>query len=284
MPWIAPSHQAPALSLKLWKPLWFSGLGLCIGSMAPDLEFILRLDDEWIVSHTLAAQVYFTAPLVLVLYALAVGLVLPWLLPLLPKGAPLYAEELAALRLPRSLREWVVVATSGSLGGLTHVLLDSVSHGNHSGWLVPFFPILRLLVPMPMGSVPLYDALHVTLTVVLGLLALGTWQRIARERLLWRWRGESPRAVAAAPVGERSRAIAWLTAWMAAGASTACAFRPVHGAGHALELGVYGALAFLAFGLVAGAIAGRIRFAARVRSQEGFQAEAAAGGSGTSPA
>ncbi len=87
MPCIAPSHQAPALLLKRWRPAWFSGLGLVIGTMAPDLEFILRLQDNWVVSHTLAAQLYFTVPLTLVLYWLSVELVLPWLVPFLPSVA-----------------------------------------------------------------------------------------------------------------------------------------------------------------------------------------------------
>src|SRR5215813_9115 len=79
MPWIAPSHQAPALALKMWRPRSFSGLALCLGSAAPDLEFILRLRHEWVVSHTLAGQLFFTVPLVMLLHRLATDLVLPWL-------------------------------------------------------------------------------------------------------------------------------------------------------------------------------------------------------------
>src|SRR6185369_2971020 len=90
MPWIAPSHQAPVLPLKLWKPHLFSGLALCLGAAAPDLEFVLRIDYDWIISHTFAGQIYFTVPLVLLLHAALTAVVLPWLLPLLPEGAPFY--------------------------------------------------------------------------------------------------------------------------------------------------------------------------------------------------
>ena len=43
MPWIVPSHQAPVLPLKAWRPAWFSGLGLVLGSVTPDLVFIFSL-------------------------------------------------------------------------------------------------------------------------------------------------------------------------------------------------------------------------------------------------
>jgi hypothetical protein len=266
MPWMIPSHQAPALSLKLWRPRLFSGLALCLGSMAPDLEFILRLDDDWIVSHTLAAQVYFTAPLVVILYALAAGLVLPWLLPLLPPGAPFHREQLAALRLPRTVAGWLSVATSGCIGGLTHVLLDSVTHGNHSGWLVPLLPVLRLPVPSLGGPIPLHDALQLWLSLLLGLAACAAWSGIARQGLLWRWRGEPPASVFTAPRSERVRAARWLSLWMLAGASAACGLRPVHDLGHGAEMATYGCIAFMALGLVLFAASDRLVRSAKDRS------------------
>jgi len=41
-----PSHQAPVIPLKRWRPHWFSGLALVLGTLAPDLVFILRLDQR----------------------------------------------------------------------------------------------------------------------------------------------------------------------------------------------------------------------------------------------
>jgi Domain of unknown function (DUF4184) len=160
------SHQALVLPLKMRWPRVFSGLALCIGSMAPDLEFIGRMTDDWLYSHTLSAQFWFTIPVTL-------GLV--WII--------------AALQPPSGVRGWTGAAISAWIGGMSHVLLDAITHGNHSGWLVPQFPVLRTMVPHVGGPVPLYDALQCWLTVLLAIASLVMWRLIARKRLLWSWRG-----------------------------------------------------------------------------------------------
>jgi hypothetical protein len=88
MPATLLSHQALVLPLKLRWPRWFSGLALCIGSMAPDLEFIARMADDWIFSHTLSALLWFTVPVTMLLHWLMTALMLPALLPFLRKTVP----------------------------------------------------------------------------------------------------------------------------------------------------------------------------------------------------
>src|SRR5687768_1669622 len=138
MPWMVPSHPAPLLPLKLWKPAAFSGLALCLGAAAPDLEFVLQIEQDWVLSHTLAGQLLFTLPVVLALHALFTAVVIPWLVPLLPFGAPWHFEDLARLRPAASLLDWARVAASALVGGLSHVILDGFTHGTHSGWAVPY--------------------------------------------------------------------------------------------------------------------------------------------------
>src|SRR5262245_34271700 len=41
MPLTFPSHAALPLPLKLWRPRWFDGVALVIGSAAPDLAYAL---------------------------------------------------------------------------------------------------------------------------------------------------------------------------------------------------------------------------------------------------
>jgi Domain of unknown function (DUF4184) len=148
MPWIVPSHQAVVLPLKMFRPALFSGLALCLGSMAPDLEFLFRVYDDWAVSHTLAAQLYLTVPVVLALHWVLTTLILPWVVPLLPSGRPLHLEQLSALRPTANATEWCRIGISGMLGG-----------SPMSGWAaVPFFPVLRAAVPFPGGAVLLHDA------------------------------------------------------------------------------------------------------------------------------
>ena len=118
MPWIVPSHQAPVLRLARTWPRHFSGLGLVLGTVAPDLFFILPLDARGSpASHSWSGQLYLTLPLVLGLHRLLTALVLPWLLPHLPGGPPLHLHELARSRPAAGFAANARVALSGLLGG-----------------------------------------------------------------------------------------------------------------------------------------------------------------------
>jgi hypothetical protein len=180
MPWIVPAHQAPVLPLKRWRPAWFSGLALALGSVTPDLVFILRLDETGSpASHTFEGQVLITMPLVVALHALATLLVLPWLLPRVPGGAPLHLHVLARCQPPASLSGVAKVAVSGLIGGLTHVAIDGFTHGDHSGWALPLLPALGTPLFLPWGASPAYEVLQVVLSVVLGVAGLRAWERMA---------------------------------------------------------------------------------------------------------
>ena len=161
MPWMIPAHQAPVLPLKRWRPQWFSGLALVLGTVAPDLAFVFTLDrDGSPLSHSVAGLFLVTVPLVLFLHALATGLVLPWVLRHLPGGAPLHLHALARCRPATSAAGLARVASSALIGGATHVFLDGFTHGNHSGWALPLLPALATPVPHPGGPAPLHDALQ----------------------------------------------------------------------------------------------------------------------------
>lgn len=191
MPGTLLSHQAIVLPLKLWWPRRFSGLALCIGSMAPDFEFIGRMTDDWLFSHTLSAQVWFTIPLTMALVWIVTQLLIPTLLPYVREMPTLRLHDLAALEPPDGARAWAGVAVSALLGGLSHLFLDGMTHGGHSGWMVPLFPVLRTMVPQIGGPVPLFDALQVWLSIILGFASFLMWRRIASKRLLWHWKQRS---------------------------------------------------------------------------------------------
>jgi hypothetical protein len=208
MPATLLSHQALVLPLKMRWPRAFSGLALCIGSMAPDLEFIGRMDHDWLFSHTLSAQLWFSMPLTALLVWLLTRLVFPSLLPYLRDHPEWRLHDLSALTSPETAADWARVAWSGWLGGISHVLLDGITHGNHSGWLVPIFPQLRTIVPNVGGPMPLHDALQQWLTVLLALASALLMRRILRTRRLWQWRARNwpPRPVQrlAAHSGQRA--------------------------------------------------------------------------------
>src|SRR5262249_34193124 len=145
MPCVVPAHQALVLPLKIWRPQAFSGLGLVLGSIVPDAIFILALDIEGSnASHSVLGQLYITVPLVLLLHWIATTVVLPWLVPHCEPGPPLFLNALAGVRPARNTRDWLRVAWSGGIGGLTHITLDGFTHSRaDDGWAVDFLPWLQ---------------------------------------------------------------------------------------------------------------------------------------------
>jgi hypothetical protein len=262
MPATLLSHQAIVLPLKMRWPHLFSGLALCIGSMAPDLEFIGRMDDDWLFSHTIAAQLWFTVPITALLVWLVSAQLIPALLPYLPDHAWWRPHDLAAIRPPRTARAWARVALSAWIGGMSHIILDGVTHGNHSGWLVPWMPGLRTMVPHVGGAVPLHDALQFWCTIVFAIATLVLWRRMVRERSLWRWQQQGDEVVPVLPLAPMPRAhgvrIARVLGLMAALGAMA---------GHALREGEVGGsvLAGVAFGAIDFALVAAILLALGIR-------------------
>jgi hypothetical protein len=214
MPATIFSHQALVLPLKLRWPQHFSGLALCIGSMVPDLVFIGQMTDDSVFSHTLSAQLWFTTPVTMLLVWFVSGLLVPVLLPYLRDHAWIRLHDLAAMEPPRSARRWAVVAWSAAVGGMSHVLIDAITHGNQSGWLVPHLPFLRLKVPQLGGSVPLYDALQVWFTILFAVASAIMWRAIAHRRLLWRWSRRDEVSLPAKP-----RSAGWRLVWVVGAAA-----------------------------------------------------------------
>ncbi len=256
MPWIAPSHQAPALALKLWRPRWFSGLALVLGSAVPDLEFIARVDKACVVSHTVMGQLTFTLPVALALYVLATELLIPWVVPHLPSDTPARWHDLLALETPRG-RQWLPVACSAVIGGLSHLALDGFTHGDASGWAVALLPSLRAPIRVFGWAAPAYERLQVGLTVVLGAITLASWRRIASGRLLWAWRGETPRC--ATRSGGRARRVlaSWTLAWAVAGVGWVTVIRPPATLAVTVELAAYAALDWAAVAVILAALVDR---------------------------
>lgn len=266
MPATLLSHQALVLPLKLRWPARFSGLALCIGSAAPDLEFIGRMADDWLVSHTFAAQLYFTVPVTLALVWLLTTIVFPVLLPFVTDHPRLRLRDLAALVPPGGGREWAMVAASAWIGGCSHLLLDGITHGQHSGWAVDYLPVLRTPVPHPGGPVPLHDAFQLWLTLLLGLAGGAMWLHIARHRLLWRWRGQQPRDIADRRWIDGARLTAGLAFAGANGATVGLAIHAPTSTKATAAAVAFGAIDFACLALLVVAIALRHRLLERLEA------------------
>lgn len=253
MPWIIPSHQAPALALKAWRPRFFSGLGLVLGSLAPDLEFIVPVSKEMHVGHTVVGQIVFTVPVALLLYLLSTDVVFPWIVSYLPRAW----RDLTALERPRGIA-WAGVAFSAFAGGLTHIFLDGFTHNlPEGGWALAFLPWLAWGVPTPFGAMALHDLLQVIATVLLGGMALRMWGRILDEHLLRIWRGGTLPAGESPAPRSAAKLLRWLGATASLGVAGALLGRPGMSVGQAVEFASYGFLDGIALGLLLPAIAHR---------------------------
>ena len=228
MPFTFLPHQAAVVPLKMWRPRWFSGTALAIGSMAPDLEYFLRGYPYGEVGHTWLGQLTFCLPLTLVLVWLVTHVIARPLAANLPEldGFHLRDYSLVAAH-PDTAARWLLVAASALVGSLSHVLWDGFTH--EWGWAARRWPALFW---RPLGVVhgyPLsvYNALQHASTILGGAATLALLYRIGARRSLPRWAGAAPESVPAAPPARRLRFWALLAALVAAGAVAAVALAGV---------------------------------------------------------
>ncbi|HEX6685869.1 MAG TPA: DUF4184 family protein [Candidatus Limnocylindrales bacterium] len=131
MPATFPAHPAAVLPLKLWRPRWFDGVALTIGSMAPDLAYALDgswlerpvpgLPATWQVAHSLPWHPFWVVPVAFVFCPL-IRWSAPTVAPLLPRPLRGYASIGPGPR-------WFVTAASAIIGGASHVLWDRLADG-----------------------------------------------------------------------------------------------------------------------------------------------------------
>jgi hypothetical protein len=234
----------------------FSGLGLVLGTMAPDLAAILVLHNDSVLAHTFAGQLYITVPMVLALHGCATGFVFPWLLvALAERGRSVLLVRALTSRPARSAAEWVRVGYSGLLGGLTHFWLDGFTHGNHVGWAREFLPVLSSPVDLTVGVMPLHDVLQWSLTLVLGIAALRMLRGLADPVPS---STPGPRGGTAAARGS-SGLLRGCVLCALAGAASAVLMRPDADFALRAELAVYGALAGPLYGAFIAALVHRLR-------------------------
>ncbi len=172
MPNAIPSHQAPALLIKIKYPKKIDGTAICIGALAPDLSVIpellfpLNLRD---ISHSLLGLFIWTAPLTILLTMLFCRYIGPIISNFAKKDVflskPLQffgVDNWDRLKKKVYNKQFFIVAFySALIGGLTHLLFDLPSHG----YIELFYPYI-LRVP---------DILWIIL-IDFGTLSIGFWQ------------------------------------------------------------------------------------------------------------
>lgn len=155
---------------------------LVVGSMAPDLEFLLRLAPRSELGHTAEG---------LLLFCLPAGLLILWLFQrvwshplasLLEEGPADRAAGLSEGFAFGPLSRFGGICAAVLLGALTHVAWDSFTHDY--GWVVQRVPGLsRRVFAGVRGGVPLYKALQHGSTVFgLAAMAVMAWMHRAHRR------------------------------------------------------------------------------------------------------
>jgi len=237
---ITPAHAAAAWPLhRAAKRLPLAAL--VVGTFAPDLEYVLRLEPRGKFGHTPAGLVLFCLPATLVVFWVWRTRVRPALTPLLPAGLRRAAEAPPPGR-RGDLYPLAIVAAL--LGAATHIFWDGFTHWN--GWGVALFP--ALLEPAPGISMQWFYLAQYVSSVV-GMVVIAAWIFLALRRF--------PREARRFAPGDLARLVR-VTLFVAAAALTVAAANAWFGvtwvdalgrAAVGFELGL--ALALGAYGLFA---------------------------------
>ncbi|WP_406043127.1 DUF4184 family protein [Micromonospora sp. NBC_00898] len=132
MPLTFPSHLAPVLPLKLWRPHWFDGVALATGAVSPDVCYLFTgtrfsLGPR---THTLGGLLWWCLPVALG-YAWVVRRTIAGIAVHLPGQRAFGWRDHAALAGVR--HSWQVTVSSALIGAASHVAWDRVTHTDR--WL-----------------------------------------------------------------------------------------------------------------------------------------------------
>ena len=160
------AHAAAALPMRKTRLVWSA---LVIGTMAPDLEYFLRMVPDDRFGHTLTGSILLSLPL---------GLITLWLF-------HKFVKEPVLLILPDSIRSrltrrefrfggvsrFLTIVFSMLIGMSTHLLWDCFTH--RGTLLTRNWPILHADVALGVlgATVPVYSVLQHVSTVI-GMVAL----------------------------------------------------------------------------------------------------------------
>ena len=187
---ITPAHAAAAWPLhRAFRRL--PAAALVIGTTAPDLEYVLRMQPVGRFGHTPVGLFVFCLPVTVVLWWAWRAAIRPALTPLLPPGIRAAAQAPPPGRATDAVPLAMVAAL---LGAATHILWDGFTH--ETGWVAALDPAMRRVPAATLPWSPGFGIAQFLSSVVGGLLVL-LW--IIRE-----WRRWPPEARRFEP-GQRAR-------------------------------------------------------------------------------
>ena len=164
---------------------------LVIGTLAPDFEYLVKLDAHGRVAHTFPGVFVVTLPLALIVLWIFHRFVKVPVVRLLPDGVQRrLSNHLGDFSFVGPSR-FLLIVVSILLGIATHILWDSFTH--RGTWLYARWPLMRQMFHLPLeGTVPLYKALQHG-SSVLGVGVVLIWL------VLWYRRSEATAPTSGSP-------------------------------------------------------------------------------------
>jgi Domain of unknown function (DUF4184) len=150
------AHSAAALP---FRRLRLVPSALVIGTLAPDFEYLVKLDAHGRLAHTFPGVFVLTLPLALVVLWIFHRFVKLPVVRLLPDGVQgRLSKDITEFRFLGASR-FLHIVVSILVGIATHILWDSFTH--RGTWLYAHWPLLRQTYHLPFeGTIPLYKALQ----------------------------------------------------------------------------------------------------------------------------
>ncbi|GIJ10902.1 hypothetical protein Van01_41160 [Micromonospora andamanensis] len=241
VPLTFPSHLAPALALKWWRPLWFDGVALSTGAMSPDVAYLATgpTGRSFADTHSWPALLWWCLPVALTYAAI------------FRAGADTVLAHLPGDRwfgwgghgsLARWPHRWWITISSALLGAASHLGWDWLTHTD--GWLRVVFGLHWSSVT----DVAWWTVSDLTSSLVGALLVVVFAVRLGRR--------EAPRVGVCRVAPPRRRpALFWSVAALVAAAGLALV--PLLPGATALAVTIVRALHVVGLALLAGAIAVR---------------------------
>lgn len=216
MPLTFFAHQAPVLPIaRRWRGR-IDGVTLVIGSMAPDMAYVLDGSRFSLWAHELPWLVVFCVPVTLVVSWLVARVISPVMWDHLPAMGPFRLHDYRGLGAHRF--RWASAIAGALIGALSHVALDHFTHD--WGWFarnVDWYS--SVLVDDVLGRRwTVFGVLQYAGHVVGSVLCCWMLLRLGRER----WMAAAAERVRRYPVSLRSTVV--LAAGTAAGAAAGVAW------------------------------------------------------------
>jgi hypothetical protein len=169
----------------MWRPRWFDGVALVVGSAAPDIPYLLGPPLQT-YGHTWWGLLVWGVPI-----GVVGSLAIRWAAPVVAAHLPRCLGDYGVLGQVR--HRWFSTALSAWLGAVSHRLWDDLTHAGLPGTSLGIGALDAHLLP----GLPWWVVLH-AISSGLGLVVWG-WLtvRISTKGLLRRWHG-APQPVARA--------------------------------------------------------------------------------------